>query len=170
MRRLERLETDEAEQLVARCSPLRRIETLGAQAELQVLAHGHPGKDGLLLQHVPALRARAVDDGAGAADGSFGRLQETGEDAEQRRLSAPYRPEQGDELVPLDLQVQALERARRRPARVDVPDVDGFEERRHAARRIQRVACACSRRAAPSKRSTSAPTVAMATSMVGTRG
>src|SRR2546426_7213205 len=92
-----------------------------------------------------------------------------------RSFTAAHGTEHRQELVLLDLEAQVFQRPRRRQAGVGIADVKGLQQRRggvgrHPARPIQRVALACSRSASRSNTSTSAPTVAMPISMVGTRG
>src|SRR5213075_1218267 len=132
-----------------------------------------PGEDGLLLQDVALLPAGSLDGRSCTPDGAARRPQEPGEHAQQGRLAASHRTEQREELAVLHRDAQALQRLRRRRARIGVPDVDGLQERsaRHqAVRLIQRVARAWIASRTRSKTRTSAPTVARAISMVGTRG
>src|SRR5678815_1870824 len=103
-------EPDELEQLVAHLSSLVRAHALRQQTELEVPAHGHPGEDGLLLQHVSPLPPGAIDARAAATHPSPCRAKEAGEDPEQGRLSGTDRTEQGDELAVLDLQAQPVQR------------------------------------------------------------
>src|SRR5207247_538228 len=104
---------DQPDQLVAHGPPRGWRKALGEKAELDVLPHGHPGEDGLLLQHVASLPPWAVDARTAAPDRSLGGAKEAGEDAQQRRLPAPHRTEQRDELVVLDREVQVVQRERR---------------------------------------------------------
>src|SRR6267378_1149607 len=176
IRFLERREPDQPEQLVADRSPRRRQQPPGEKAELDVLAHRHPGKDRLLLENVSPLPPGPVDRSTRAAHRSLRGAKKPGKDAQQRRLSTPHRAEDGDELAVRDLQAQAFQGIRGRRAGVRVANVEGLQQRRRqvvrhqAVRLIQRVTRAWSRSVSVSKPNTSRPTVAMPISIVGTRG
>src|ERR1700730_4785852 len=176
IRRLERREPDPLEQLVAYGPPRRRQQPLREQTELDVLAHRHPGKDRVFLEDVPPLPARALDARAVAAHRSAQGLEEAGQDPEQSRLSAPHRAQHRQELIVIDVKGQAFQRLGPPRAGIGVAQIErlqppaGGAASRHAVRLIQRVALACAESTSRSQASTSAPMVAMAMTIVGTRG
>src|SRR5207302_5890403 len=69
-----------------------------------------PGKHGVFLKHDAAIGAGFEDRLAINPDLAARRLLETGNDIQQRRLSAATRTEHGQELVITDLEVDAIER------------------------------------------------------------
>ena len=92
-----------------------RRRALAPQAERGVVPHRQPGKAGVLLEH----DADAVGDLAG--DGlplerhrAGGRLLQTGEHFEEGRLAAARRPDHGEELALVEIDVDRAERVHRR--------------------------------------------------------
>src|SRR5690606_31067741 len=79
-----------------------------ARAEGDVLAHREPREERVLLEHHRGLRPTRL--GAPDLDRARRRLVETGDEAQERRLPAPGRTDDRDELLLRDLERDALER------------------------------------------------------------
>ena len=87
-------------------------QALDLQPERDVLRHGHPREQRVLLEHHAAIRAR-LGGHTGApvdADRARARLHEACQRVEQRRLAATRGAKQADELARGDIQVDVLER------------------------------------------------------------
>ncbi len=81
------------------------------EAEADIVGHRHVGEQRIGLEHHAdiALVGRQVGDVAPAdADGAGGGLLEAGHHAQRRGLAAAGRAEEGDELAPLDGEVEVL--------------------------------------------------------------
>ena len=82
-----------------------------AQAERQVVVHAHVLVERVVLEHhgdVAVLRLQAVDDAIADGDGAAGDVLQAGDHAQRRGLAAARRPDQHDELVVGDMQVEVL--------------------------------------------------------------
>src|SRR6185295_5280946 len=85
------------------------------EAESDVLAHGHVRIERVGLEHHRQAAFRggqlrdviAIDDDASGAD-----ILESGDQAKQRRLSAPRRPDEDDEGAILDIEINARDDGR----------------------------------------------------------
>src|SRR4051794_14784842 len=73
-----------------------------------VLCHGQPGKDPVLLEDENALRVGPADRLAFDLHLATTLLKKTSNDIQQRRFPAPGRTDNADKLAPLHLQVDAL--------------------------------------------------------------
>ena len=97
---------------IARCRRRRLVPALQLQRQLDVLDHGAPVEQpGLLEGHAvllvePGLGGRLAVD----PDVAGRRLDEVGDQPQQRRLAAPRRPDQADELAGRDGEVDVDER------------------------------------------------------------
>ena len=84
------------------CSGGRTGRRADAQAERDVLEHGHVPEERVVLEHEPDAAVAGVALGGVLAledhRAGVGRL-EPGDDAQQRRLARPGRPEQRDQLA-----------------------------------------------------------------------
>ena len=91
--------------------------SLGAtQPEADVLGDGQVGEEGVVLEDHPDLAALGRHPGAVAGDGHARDLDgaglgllEAGDQAQQRRLAAAGRAEQGDELAALDAELRVVD-------------------------------------------------------------
>ena len=83
-----------------------------------VVAHGHPGEDRLLLEHHRGERAARV--GVDHLQPAVRVLFEAGQDPEQRRLAAAGRPDDAAELAVRDHQVDGLERVEGAATRLEL--------------------------------------------------
>jgi hypothetical protein len=83
----------------------RELERVG-----DVGLRGAPRKESWLLEHEPDSGIRAVD--GAPIEGRLAALggQQPGDDAQERRLAAPVRSDQGDQLTGFDHEVDAIER------------------------------------------------------------
>ena len=78
-----------------------------------VLAHRHVGKQGVALKHhpeLPLLGDQGTNRSAVQPEIARGRLHETGEHQQQRRLARSRRSEQGQELPAPDVQIDIRDR------------------------------------------------------------
>src|SRR5207247_1523748 len=83
--------------------------SLLARAKGDVLPHGHPRKEGEVLEHHAAVAARAGDGRVVDAHVAGGGLFETRDDPQQGRLAAAGRADQADELALVDEQVDMVQ-------------------------------------------------------------
>ena len=100
-----------------------------AQREGDVLADVHVREQRVILEHdadVALVRRHEGDVAVAEMDRAGRGLDEAAEDAEQRGLSGPRRPEQRDELTRRDLERDVIERADRVVILARGPDVDAF--------------------------------------------
>ena len=109
---LEALEADHLQEVLG---PHQRVDLAGPArdgAVGDVLLGGHVGEQRVALEHGverPTVGRKLGDVAALVDDGSaVGHLQ-SGDQAQQRRLAAAGRSEQGEELASLDLQIHPLE-------------------------------------------------------------
>ena len=89
---------------------LRRLQQLEAEGE--VVEDGHVRIERVRLEHhrdVPVLRRDAVDDPLADLDLAVVDLLEAGEAAQRRRLAAPRWPDQDQELLVVDLEVEVVD-------------------------------------------------------------
>src|SRR4051794_27752898 len=124
----EGFEARESQQRARGALALRAWHAAHLQAELDVLPHGLPGKQRILLKHHAALGAGAVYLLAVDGDDARGRLEEARDRVEQRRLSAAGGPDDRDELARIDMDLRVGD-GLDRPldaivAEGEVPDVD----------------------------------------------
>ena len=93
--------------------PARRRHALALQAVADVLAHRVPGEERVFLEHDGALPAGRRDQLAADPQFAARRLLEAREQVEQRGLAAAARPDDGEELVVLDLEIDVVQREQR---------------------------------------------------------
>ena len=82
------------------------------ERERHVLVDRHVRIEGVTLEHhrdVPLFRVEVVHESIADVDLPFRRGLEAGEAAQRRRLAAPARSEEDDELLVPDLEVQSLD-------------------------------------------------------------
>ena len=101
---------DLARDALAAC---RLGETLAAQSEVDILAHGLPGEQRELLEHDGAVRPRPGHRPATDADGARRRKLEAGGHPQARRLAASRRADDRNELAVAHLEADAFERGER---------------------------------------------------------
>jgi hypothetical protein len=109
------LETDEMHDLVHHALELGLRDLPHLEAERDVVANGHVGEEGVVLENhaEPALlRRQAVDALAVEPDATCSEWQESGQAVESGRLAAPRRSEEGDELAPPDRQAEIAQGCR----------------------------------------------------------
>jgi hypothetical protein len=80
--------------------------------ELDILPHGEPGQEGMVLEHDRPLRTGCVHFPALEQHRAFGHLQEPGDEVEERGLAAPGMADDGDVFTPLDLEVDVAQHLR----------------------------------------------------------
>ena len=85
------------------------LDALHLQSEHNVLLHGEPGEQGVLLEDHAALGAGAGDLLAFAVDSAGSGLVEAGDDVEQGRLTAAGGAYHADEFVLIDVQVHPVQ-------------------------------------------------------------
>src|ERR687897_151931 len=112
MVRLEAGQLDEIEHLVHPLPPSLAAPAGELERQPDVLGHRPPVEEDGVLEDDPVVAVGACPGGRLPVhlDGAGGRLDQGAHDPEQRRLSAPRRSDQGDELAGPDLQVDVLER------------------------------------------------------------
>ena len=97
------------------------------EAEGDIVVNVHVGEQGVALEHgvdLPPVGRHLVDALAVEDHGPFVLLQEAAEDAEQRCLSAAGGPEESDEFIFRDIQVDAFQDHLSVKAFHDVPEFD----------------------------------------------
>ena len=111
---LEAGELDEVDHLPDALGAAAAVPAGELERERDVLRHGPPVVEhGLLEDHpVVAVEPRLVRGLPADVHRALRRLDEVGDHAEQRRLAAAGRPDQGDELARLELEVDLLQRGR----------------------------------------------------------
>src|SRR3954453_8320042 len=102
----EGFEARESQQRARGALALRTLHAAHLQAELDVLPHRLPGKQRILLEYHSAFGAGTVHLLAVDSDDARGRLEETGDRVEQRRLSAPGGTDDRDELARLHVNLR----------------------------------------------------------------
>ena len=95
------------------------------QAEGDVLAHGHPGKQRVFLEDHRPRRLGLEHPLAEGEDLPRTRPREPGDGVQQRGLAAAGRSEQADELARGDVQIDAIERDDAAELLAHAPDLDG---------------------------------------------
>ena len=137
-------EPDDLEQLL---DPSTSARVPSGQREADVGGHVEVGEESALLRDEadPAgIRRegplRSGDAGAAEVDRAVVRPLEAGEEAEQRRLAAPARPEDGEETAALLVEVQVAEHGLVAVAEGQAADVDGRHQSPHTDRRDRRKA------------------------------
>src|SRR5262245_1206192 len=113
---LEAGQPDAADPFAHGLVPALPRHALFAQPEGDVVGDRQPWKQGIGLEHHAAVGAGLAHGHAVQCDAAGGRLVEPGDEAQQRRLAAARRPENGDEVVVGNLEADRLERARGLPA------------------------------------------------------
>src|SRR5262249_58127276 len=81
-----------------------------ARPEADVLSHRHPWKQRVVLEHHAAVAGRAGDLPAAHHHLASGRLLESGNETQQRRLAAARGADEADELSRPDREIDAGER------------------------------------------------------------
>ena len=110
---LEPGELDELEHVLDARQPASRDPSRASRAAARCSSRPCASRRG----RAPGTRFRSRGRAAPACrlpvdgDVALGRLDDVADDAQQRRLAAPRRPDQRDELAALDLEVDALERS-----------------------------------------------------------
>jgi hypothetical protein len=79
------------------------------EPELDILPDGAPGQEQIFLQHEPDMRVRADDRLAGHDHAAGARRVEPGGEVQDRRLAAAGRPDDRDELLGADLEIDGLD-------------------------------------------------------------
>ena len=103
-------ELDQLELLLRDFLALGLAHALHLQAEGDVAQRGAPGKQlGEILEHHAAVLAVALHRLAADRDHAAGRLQEAGDDVEQRGFAAAGRPDDAEEFGLLDVEACALD-------------------------------------------------------------
>ena len=106
----EALKADHPDEFVrGPCNLLARQMAL-PRSEADVLAHGHPGKQRVILEHHAAVAPGAGDRLAGNRNAPGRRLLEAGDDAQERRFSATGRADHADELALWNRQIDRCQR------------------------------------------------------------
>ena len=95
---------------VARSRARRHVGALDLGAEHGVLQDGAPLEQVVLLQHVADLAGRPGDRRAVDQHGAVGRLEDAGDQRQQRALAAAALADDGDELARRDRERDVLER------------------------------------------------------------
>ena len=125
---LEPLEPREPDPLAYPALLLAAPDATVLEPERDVAAHGAPREDGVLLEDVADVRRHVRHGPAVELDRPFRRRHEPAEHVEDRRLAAPRRPDDRDELLVGDLErhvVDGLHPARALTERLrEVPDDD----------------------------------------------
>ena len=106
-------QVQQIQQLIHRLGDVAARFLLHLQAKGDVLRHGHPRKQRVLLKHHAAIRAGAED--FFALDGDFARRRrlKTGHGVQQGGFAAAGRPQQADKLAGLDGQLNVFQRHHR---------------------------------------------------------
>jgi hypothetical protein len=102
------LEAEHRGDLVDPASPLRGSDPPHPQAEAHVPAHGHPGVEGVALEHhgdVALLRQGRGDVAVADEHPALGRLLQPGDHPQHGGLAAPGRADEHHEFARLDLEV-----------------------------------------------------------------
>jgi hypothetical protein len=99
------------------------VSTCSATSSIHCFADGHVRPERVRLEDHPDVpfvgrnvdAARSVEDGA-VAEGDLALLRrlEAGDATQRRRLAAPTRPQQDEELTLFDLELEVVDRRRRR--------------------------------------------------------
>src|SRR5262249_12951138 len=85
-----------------------RIDALGFEAEQNVVQHGAPRKEQILLHHVADTAAQAVHFLSAVDQGSLGRIDEAGNDVEDRGLAAAAWADDANEVSFVNVECQAI--------------------------------------------------------------
>src|SRR5437899_3042274 len=105
--------------------------------ELDVLAHGHPWKEAMILEHDGGVGRRPVELAPGDRDLASGRRFEASDHLQQGRLAAARAAQQADEVAGVAGEVDAAQRLDRFGlARIDLADVHAFDEAVHSGAAI----------------------------------
>src|SRR2546428_2146503 len=132
-------QVDERNITVGQAFSLRSCDARYFEAELDVRAHVKPGVEGRFLEDNDPLAAGPIDKPAIEERLASGRMIETGNDIEQRRLSAAGRPDDADEFPFIDRKRDAIDRqsvvAPRPEMAGGAPQRPQLAARRHPLRR-----------------------------------
>ena len=104
------LKADESHEFVRDLVDLPPRQPALARAEADVLAHGEPGEQRVILEHHAAIAARTGDAPPIHQDLAGGRLLEPRDDAQHGRLAAAGGADQAHELALCDGRINAAER------------------------------------------------------------
>src|SRR2546428_2374283 len=107
---LEPPQVDERNITVGEAFSFRSADARYFETELDVRAHVKPGVEGRFLEDNDPLAAGPIDKPAIEERLASGRMIETGNDIEQRRLSAAGRPDDADEFPFIDRKRDAIDR------------------------------------------------------------
>ncbi len=124
------------------------VDTLLPEPVRDVLGNRHVREEGVVLEdrvHVPLVRWHALHVRTGDADVPLVGLLEAGQHPQRRRLAAPTRPEQGQELARLHLQAQRVNGHHRAEALGHVGELDRAALPRHAVLMSLTLRSCCSR-------------------------
>src|SRR6185312_11027248 len=105
----ERFEPDELERLLDPSARLGRRDTGHLETEADVVAHGHVREQRVRLEDgvdAPPVRRQRLDALVADPDLAGRRVHEAADQVERRRLAAPGRTEQAEELALADLEVR----------------------------------------------------------------
>ena len=117
-------EADELQNVAHALVALRAVESEPAQAERDVVGDIEPGQRRVVLEHdADSVRRLGADRPAFERDRSFGRRRESRDQLEQRRLAAPRRADDGEELAAPKLEIDRPERVQRRRRAADREDL-----------------------------------------------
>ena len=114
------------ERLADPAPDLGLVRPLLSKAVRDVLRDGHVGEEGVVLEHgvhVALVRRHALDRGTGDPDLAFVGILEPRQHPERRRLPAPGRSEQREELTGAHPDVEGVDRGHRAEA---LRDADEF--------------------------------------------
>src|SRR5439155_25641246 len=106
---LEALEADFRDEAAGDRGALVGGHAADLKAELEIVLHGEPGKQGVGLEHHAAVLARLGDPLAVQIDGARRRLDQAGYQPQQAGFAAARRTDDHRELVLVDLEGDAVE-------------------------------------------------------------
>src|SRR5262245_1717884 len=86
------------------------VLTSQSQPELNVVENRLPGQKHVLLEHVGGAPVDASERFSAHLDAAGGGRQKAGDDVQERRLAAPARPDDGDELTLRDVNRDVVDR------------------------------------------------------------
>nr|BFE71521.1 hypothetical protein GCM10020092_048220 [Actinoplanes digitatis] len=124
------LQVHQAQRLVDPAADLRAGYPAHLEAERDVAADRQVREERVVLEHhaeAAPLRRQHVEPRLVLPDAAAGQRQQPGQAVQRRRLAAAGRAEQGDELAPLDRQVQPGERLVAAEAAADPVQPQGVE-------------------------------------------
>ncbi len=107
--RFEPVEADEIDRLEGAVAPLAARHALRLEAELDIAEHGEPREQGEALEHHGDAVRRAVHVLPAIEHLPAARLDEAGEDAQERRLARARLAEHRDDLAFLEAEIDVVE-------------------------------------------------------------